>query len=140
MCSYPQLYNALPHWKYELRRCAKCPCINLPDQETDDQYSYTRPSIRFHIYNIILCCTTHGRLPLNDRKNCRVCTDDSASEQSTKIYTRKELVMMETTIYNFHTRLYIPEIQKLVFHLPHVQILGKNQCGDSCQTTFKRRK
>ena len=27
-----------------------------------------------------------------------------------KIYTRKELVMMETTIYNFHTSSYIPEI------------------------------
>ena len=48
--------------------------------------------------------------------------------------------MMETTIYNFHTSFYIPAIHKLVFHLPHVQILGTNQCGESCQTAFKRRK
>ena len=47
--------------------------------------------------------------------------------------------MMKTTISNFHTSLYIPEIQKLVFHIPHVQILGKNHCGDSRQTKFKFR-
>ena len=39
-------------------------------------------------------------------------------------------MMMETTISNFHKSLYIPEIQKLVFHIPHVQILGKKHCGD----------
>ena len=33
--------------------------------------------------------------------------------------------MMETTISNFKTRLNIPEIQKLAFHIPHVQKLGK---------------
>ena len=32
-----------------------------------------------------------------------------------------------------------PKIQKLVFHIPHVQILGMNNCGDSRQTAFKRR-
>ena len=46
---------------------------------------------------------------------------------------------METTISNFHTFFYIPEIQKLVFQIPHVQILGTNHCGDSCQTAFKHR-
>ena len=44
---------------------------------------------------------------------------------------------METTISNFHTSFYIPEIQKLAFHLPHVQILGKNHCGGFRQTSFK---
>ena len=33
--------------------------------------------------------------------------------------------MMETKISGFHTSFYIPAIQKLVFHLPHVRILGK---------------
>ena len=68
-----------------------------------------------------------------------MCKQDSFSEQSTKIYTRKELVMMEITIYNYRTSFYIPEIYKLAFHIPHVQILGINHCGDSCQTVFKRR-
>ena len=46
---------------------------------------------------------------------------------------------METTISNFHENFYIPEIQKLAFHIPHVQILGMNHCGGSRQTAFKRR-
>ena len=46
---------------------------------------------------------------------------------------------METTISNFHKSFYIPGIQKLTFHITHVQILGMNHCGDSRQTAFKRR-
>ena len=32
MCAYTQSDNALPHWKCASQCCAKCPCINLPDQ------------------------------------------------------------------------------------------------------------
>ena len=70
---------------------------------------------------------------------CHMCKHDSASEQSTNIYNRKELVMMETVISNFHTSFYISKILKLVFHLSHVQILGTNHCGDSCRNAFKHR-
>ena len=138
MCAYPQLYHALPHYTFLLRCCAKFTCVNIPDQETDDQYYNTTSSIRFHIPRLIFCCTAHGRIPLYNKKKCRVCKHDSVSEQPKKIYTRKELVMMETTISNFRTSLYVIEIQKLLFHLPHVQILVINHCGDSCQTEFKR--
>ena len=44
---------------------------------------------------------------------------------------------MEKTIYNFHTSFYIPSIQRLDFHLPHVRILGKNHCGELQHTAFK---
>ena len=47
--------------------------------------------------------------------------------------------MMDTTVYNYHKSLYIPETQELVFHIPHVQKLGKNHCGDSRLNEFKRR-
>ena len=47
--------------------------------------------------------------------------------------------MIETTISNFHTSFYIPEIRKLAFNLTHVQVLGTCHCGDSRQTPFKRR-
>ena len=73
MCVYPHSDLALPYWKCALRCCSKCTSVNLPDQETDDQYSDTNTSIKFHIYRIIVCCTTHGRLPLNDKKICRMC-------------------------------------------------------------------
>ena len=120
-----------------MRCCAKCPSINLLDQETDDQYSNTSPSIRCHIYHIIVRCSTHGRPLLTDKNNFRKCKQDYALEQSTKIYPRNELVMMETTISNFHTSFYIPEIQKLAFHIPRVQIIGTNHCGESRRTVFK---
>ena len=60
-------------------------------------------------------------------------------DKSAKIYTRKELVMMETKISGFRTSFYIPAIQKLAFHLPHVRIFGTNHCGKMRHTSFKRR-
>ena len=56
MCAYPYSDHALPHWKCVLQCCANCTSVNIPDQETDDQYSNTSPSIRFHIYHIIARC------------------------------------------------------------------------------------
>ena len=38
MCTYPQYAHELPHWKCVLRRCDKCTCINLTDQETDKRH------------------------------------------------------------------------------------------------------
>ena len=55
-----------------------------------------------------------------------------------KLYTRKELVIMKTSIADFHTSLYIPEIKKLEFHLPHVSILGTNFCGNIRHEAFTR--
>ena len=79
-----QMMN-LPKWKYVLRCCAKCSCVNITDQETDDQYSNKTPSIRFLIYHTISRCTANGRIMLNDIKICCMCKHDSTSEQSTNI-------------------------------------------------------
>ena len=68
-----------------------------------------------------------------------MCKQESSQDKSTKIYTRKELVMMETTISGFHTSFCITSIQKLAFHLPHVRILRTNHCDKMRQTAFKRR-
>ena len=68
-----------------------------------------------------------------------MCKQESSSDEYTKMCTRKELVMMETKIYDFHTSLYIPSIHKLDFHLLHVHILGTNHCGEMQRTAFKRR-
>ena len=127
-CAYPQSNHALPHWKCVVQCCVNCTCINLPDKETDNQYSETTPSIRFHIYHMIACYNAHGRITLKNKKMCRKCKQESSTDKSAKIYIRKEIVIMETTTYDFHTSLYIPAIQSLAFHLPHVLILGKNHC------------
>ena len=73
ICVYPQYDRALPHWKCLLQCCTDCPCINIPDQESDHQYSETTPSIRFHIYHDIAQCTAHGRIPLKGKKICHMC-------------------------------------------------------------------
>ena len=139
MCANSQSDHVLPHCKCELPCCAQCPSINIPDQETYDKYPNSSPSICFHIYHMMVRCKKHGELLLSDKKSCRECQQDTASVKSTKIYTIKELVMIETTISNFHTSFLIPSIQKLEFHSPHIQILGTYQCVDSCRTAFKRR-
>ena len=72
MCAYTKSYHALPHWKFFMQCCAKCSSVNLTDQETDDQYSETGPSISFRIYHIISRCSTHGKLPFNDKKMSQV--------------------------------------------------------------------
>ena len=100
-CAYPQPDHALPQWKCVMQCCAKCPSIRLPDQETDYQYSGTSPSIRFHIYHIIENCSTHRRLPLNDKKIVANFNRILLQNNPQNIYTIKELVMMETNISDF---------------------------------------
>ena len=68
-----------------------------------------------------------------------MCKQEYLPDSSTKIYIRKELVMMETTISDFRNSFYIPAIQKLAFQLPHLRILGTNHCGELQRTAFKRR-
>ena len=43
MCAYTQYDHALPYWKCVLRCCSDCPCANIPDKETDNQYSNKTP-------------------------------------------------------------------------------------------------
>ena len=86
MCEYPHSDHELPHWKCVLRCCEKFPGINIPDQETYDQYSNTIPSIRFHIYHLIVRCTTHGRLSLNERK-CFVSVNRILFKNNPQKYT-----------------------------------------------------
>ena len=137
MFTYPHSDHALPHWKCVLQCCDECTCINLTDQETNKQHKETTTSIRFHIYHIIARCTAYVRILLKDKKICYICKQESSSDEFRKIYTRKKLVMTETSISDFHTSFYIPAIQKLSFHLPHVHILGKNYCCEIRRTAFK---
>ena len=139
MCEYLQSDHALIHWNFVFQFCYRFSFVDLPDQEIDDQYSDTITSILSHIYHLIASCTSRRRIPLNDKKVVACVNSIMFQNNLQKIYTRKELVMMNTTISYFCTSFYIPANHKLVFALPHVQILGTNHCGDSRQTTFKHR-
>ena len=45
---------------------------------------------------------------------------------------------MESSIVKFHQEFYITTIQKLVFNLPHVRILGTYHHGNTWQEEFKK--
>ena len=68
----------------------------------------------------------------------RLRFQDPSTVTPAKLYTRKELVIMATSIADFHTSFYIPAIQNLAFHLPHVRILGTNHCGNTRREASKR--
>ena len=44
---------------------------------------------------------------------------------------------MEASIVDFHQKLYIPAIQKLVLQCPHAHILVTHHCENLCQEAFK---
>ena len=46
-----------------------------------------------------------------------------------KVYTIKELILIETLVPYFHKKNYIPGIQKLEFNLPHMHIIGTYHYG-----------
>ena len=48
--------------------------------------------------------------------------------------------MIEKSIADLHTSFYIPLIQQLLFHLPHVSILGTDHWGKSLHEAFKCRR
>ena len=49
-------------------------------------------------------------------------------------------MLIEKSITQFHEKFYIPEIQKLAFHLPHVRILGNLHCDKERHDEYKRRR
>ena len=67
-----------------------------------------------------------------------MCYTVSLNDKNTNIYTRKELVLMETYIAEFHQNFYIPEIRKLEFHFPRVLILCKHHFNKEHRDVFKR--
>ena len=121
MCTYPQSEHALTHCQCVLRCCSDCPFINIPYQETTKKHDKTTPSIRFHIYHIIGRCSTRGIISLKDKNICYMCKEESLPDTYTKIYTRKELVMMETTISYFHTLIFLTKIQIISIQKQHPQ-------------------
>ena len=46
-----------------------------------------------------------------------------------KVTTPKSIVLKSCRILDFHSEYYIPEIEKLTFYLPHVNILEKKCAG-----------
>ena len=57
MCPCNFKHHGLPHWKFVLCFCDKCPIITLPSYEENKDTTNTCPTMRFHVYRNTLCCT-----------------------------------------------------------------------------------
>ena len=68
-----------------------------------------------------------------------MCSTNPSYSTPGKVYTQKELMLLETLISKFHKKYHTQEIQKLEFHLPHVGMLGMHHSGKERCETFKRR-
>ena len=79
----------------------------------------------------------HGRNFFNEKKQFQFCETYTDSIFTAKLYTIKELVMMDSSILDFHQYLYIPEIKIIAFHLPHVRMIVTHNCGKNRQEAFK---
>ena len=89
------------------------------------------------MYYQIALRNVNVRLPLNEKKLCQLCEASTDSIVTVKLYTRKELVMVEMSIFEFHQHLYIPTIQKLTIHLPQLNTLVTHHCGNTHRDSFK---
>ena len=138
MCEYLSSIYALPHWKCVLCYCAQCPQINIPSTESYQHNSNVIPIMQLHCYQHIARCNVRVRRPFNEKKQFQLCEAYAYSIVTEKLYTIKYIFMMESSIVDFHQDLYIPAIQKLAFHLPHVHIIGTHHCGNMRREAFKR--
>ena len=77
------------------------------------------------------------KTPTGRKETFCLCLHDTYYMPPTKLYTRKDIVIMEISISCFHTSFYIPEIQRLAFHLPYVRILVTHHCGNTRCEAFK---
>jgi hypothetical protein len=126
-------------WACVLGRRQDCPkfCIPLEEKEyLDDDDA----NMKYHHYVNFTRCTKHG-LITQGAKNCEQC--DNQSERTTnkkqgRISTRKQLTLLERPIGVFLSKFYLPCIGKLVYHLPHVIILSKTQCGNMRRLIFEK--
>ena len=95
-------------------------------------------------YVFIFICELHVGQCMEDEHQTkilfRLCLQDPDTVTPAKLHTRKYLVIMETSIADFHTSFYIPEIKKLAFQLTNVHILGTNHFGNTRHEEFKRRR
>ena len=84
-------------------------------------------------YHFVMCMLdVHTK-----KKTCSMCSTVSETDTTEKIYTQKELVLLETYITTFYYKFCVMEIQKLAFHFPHVRILGNHQCDKKYCEAFK---
>ena len=96
MGSYTPSHHAFPHCKFVSNCFEISQRIDTQSQELDKHQSITCPTIGFNVYHLISGCSVHRRHPLDKKISCCLCLHDTASVPPAKLYTRKDLVTVNT--------------------------------------------
>ena len=76
-------------------------------------------------YNFAPKISSHSRLQIKEKWTCALCFTLKPEKSKSKIYSRKEFLITETSISDFNEKFKIPAIKNCLFHLPHVSALRK---------------
>ena len=76
MCPCPSQHHGLPHWKYVLLCCDKCPGITIICKDTNKDEANTCSKICFHVYRNASHCTVRGIRPYEEQTICSKCSTD----------------------------------------------------------------
>ena len=98
--------------------------IVTPNQEFQNNTQNMCPKIRFHVFKIFSYFTLHVRCTFEEKLRLELCSTVQPEKENAKVYSQKEIVLMETYISDFDKQYYIVEIKKLSFHLPYVLVIG----------------
>ena len=110
----------IPKWDCILNFCSYCPRI----EQLDRLFPASLHKIKFHIFQKIYKCSIHNVRQFKYKNTCKLCDSILDKDKKGILLVRKCFVIYDEVIDVFHEKYYIPTIEKLQFHLAHVQILG----------------
>ena len=84
--------------------------------------------IEYRIYKNIISCSIHGLHPLIEHKKLSEYESYDTLKYNAKISKQQYIILINSSIDDFHKEYYIPLIEKLEFILGNVKLLGTNQC------------
>ena len=93
----------------------------------------------FYIYHLIALYTFHGILPIHYFSFFLVFAWYWFCATWKTIHNKRGCNVGSTYCWFSHT-FYISVIKKVLFHLPHIQILGTHPCGNIRREAFKHRR
>ena len=119
MRPFTYVHHVLYNWKCVLRCCDKCTNIVIPSQESNGDTTITCPTINFNVCRNISFYTLNVRRTYKEQTICSMCSTVPMADTAKKLYTRKELVSLETYITEFNEKFYITSIRNwhLIFHM-----------------------
>ena len=119
MCHFPSDQHYLTNWKGVLSCCDKCTSIVIPGQEPNRDDTKTCPTIRFHVYRVLSCCTVHVRLTSEKNRINRILIvyHSYRKQKKRKLYTCTD-IYINRDIYNIISSEVIHyRYKKLSFYL-----------------------